>query len=83
MTTREAKRIKNELIALREYLEQKEEGSSIPYSFNDACNFVTGEAFNKDVSKLDKDKWMEFIEKNRVEFEFIRLLFIDILIVST
>ena len=75
--------MKKKVIALRKFLEQKEVGASVPYSFNDACKFVSDEAIDKDGSELEKAKWSKFREKNRSEADFIRLLFMDILILST
>lgn len=74
--------MKKKLIELRKFLEQKEEGAYVPYKMNDACKYVSDEAIDAEGSEKEKAKWRKFREKNRSESEFIRLLFMDILILG-
>lgn len=75
-----------ELIELRNFLDQQELGESVPYSHLKACAWLSDEAracFKTEKEKQKNAEWFQsLLETNVHEARFIRLLFIDFIIIS-
>lgn len=74
--------MKKELIEFRKLYEKLPLGYKVSYSYYSICKFISYEAIDTDGSKEEKLKWREFQSENPEQAKFIKLLFIDILILS-
>lgn len=72
--------MKKKMIELRKFLEEKKDGEFVSFHLLEVCRHISDEA-TKD--KDEMDRWHKFRKKNKIQSEFIRLLFIDFLILST
>lgn len=78
--------MKKKIIALRNFLNEQKEGEKIDYNMVHVCKYVSDEADNCAKDEKDKNKqhkhFQKLLKTNRKEALFIRLLFIDFLLLN-